>query len=340
MPLPTTMRAVEASGFSLDALHVVERPVPKPRRGEILVRIRAASLNYRDLAVLVQGYMPNLKLPYVPASDASGEVVATGEDVTRFKTGDRVVPIYTQGWHAGMPTLELRTQRTLGGPLPGVLQDYIVVPAEDAVTAPAHLSHEEAATLPIAAVTAWSTLIEGGIKAGDTVLVEGTGGVALFALQFAKLNGATVIALSSSDDKLARARQLGADVGINYRTTPEWNVAVREATQGRGADIVVETAGSTLSKSLASVAFGGFIGVVGFVAGYEATIPLRAMIGPMVRVQGIAVGSRERFETMNRAITLHRLKPVIDGTFPFEQTADAFRRMERGAHFGKIVIAL
>src|SRR5688572_23681826 len=172
MPLPTTMRAVEASAFSLDSLRVVERPVPKPRRGEVLVRVRAASLNYRDLAVLVLGYMPNLKLPYVPASDASGEVVATGEDVTRFKTGDRVVPIYTQGWHAGMPTLELRTQRTLGGPLPGVLQDYIVVPAEDAVAAPAHLSHEEAATLPIAAVTAWSTLTEGGIKAGDTVLVE------------------------------------------------------------------------------------------------------------------------------------------------------------------------
>jgi hypothetical protein len=181
--------------------------------------------------------MPNLKLPYVPASDASGEVAAVGEDVTRFKVGDRVVPIYTQGWHAGMPTLELRTQRTLGGPLPGVLQEYIAVPAEDAVAPPAHLSHEEAATLPIAAVTAWSTLIEGGIKAGDTVLVEGTGGVALFALQFAKLNGATVIALSSSDDKLARARELGADIGINYRTTPEWNVGI-DAAQGAGLGCV------------------------------------------------------------------------------------------------------
>lgn len=338
MALPTTMRAVEASAFSLDSLRVVERPVPKPRRGEILVRVRAASLNYRDLAVLAQGYMPTLKLPYVPASDASGEVVAVGEDVTRFKTGDRVVPVYTQGWHAGMPTLELRTQRTLGGPLPGVLQDYVVVPAEDAVAAPAHLSHEEAATLPIAAVTAWSTLMEGGVKAGDVVLVEGTGGVALFALQFAKLNGASVIALSSSDDKLARAKQLGADTGINYRTTPEWNVAVREATQGRGANIVVETAGSTLPKALASAAFGGFIGVVGFVAGTEATIPLRAMIGPMVRVQGIAVGSRERFEAMNRAIARHKLRPVIDQTFPLEKTAEAFQRMLRGEHFGKIVI--
>lgn len=340
MTLPTTMRAVEAQDFSIDALRIVERPVPQLRRGEILVRVRAASLNYRDLAVLAQGYMPSLKLPYVPASDASGEVAAVGEDVARFKPGDRVVPVYTQGWHAGMPTLELRTQRTLGGPLPGVLQEYVAVPAEDAVAPPAHLSHEEAATLPIAAVTAWSTLMEGGVKAGDVVLVEGTGGVALFALQFAKLHGATVIALSSSDDKLARARQLGADIGINYRTTPEWNVAVREATQGRGADIIVETAGSTLPKALASVAFGGFIGVVGFVAGYEATIPLRAMIGPMVRVQGIAVGSRERFEAMNRAIAQHKLRPVIDKTFPLEKTAEAFHRMQRGAHFGKIVITL
>jgi NADPH:quinone reductase-like Zn-dependent oxidoreductase len=314
--------------------------VPQPRRGEILVRLRAASLNYRDLAVLVQGYMPKLALPYIPASDCAGEVVAVGEDVTRFKIGDRVVPIYTQGWHAGMPTLELRTQCTLGGPLPGVLREYIAVPAEDAVATPAHLSDAEAATLPIAAVTAWSTLMEGGIKAGSTVLVQGTGGVALFALQFARLHGATVIALSSSDEKLARVRTLGADTGINYRETPDWAPAVRAATGGRGVDIVVETAGGTLAQSLASVAFGGFVGVVGFVASTEATIDLRRMIGPMVRVQGIAVGSRERFEAMNRAIVQHRLKPVIDGTFPLDRTADAFRRMERGAHFGKIVIGV
>lgn len=340
MTLPTTMRAVEAAAFSIDALRLVERPVPRPRRGEILVRVHAASLNYRDLAILEQGYMPTLPLPYVPASDASGEVVATGEEVTRFKIGDRVVPVYTQGWHAGMPTLELRTRRTLGGPLTGVLQDYVVVPAEDAVMAVPHLSDAEASTLPIAAVTAWSTLIEGGIKAGDVVLVEGTGGVALFALQFAKLNGAGVIILSSSDDKLARARKLGADTGINYRTTSEWQTAVREATHGRGVDIVVETAGSTLAKALASVAFGGFVGIVGFVAGYKATIPLRQVIGPMVRVQGIAVGSRERFEAMSRAIAQHELHPAIDSTFPLEKTADAFRRMKRGEHFGKIVITM
>jgi len=337
---PRTMRALEARDFSIDALRLGERPVPKPRRGEILVRIRAASLNYRDLAILVHKFLPTLALPYVPASDACGEVVEVGEDVTRFNAGDRVTPIYTQGWHDGMPTLELRTRRTLGAPLAGVLQEYIAVPAEDAVSVPVHLSDGEAATLPIAALTAWSTLQEGGLKPGDSVLVQGTGGVSLFALQFAKLAGARVIVLSSSDDKLARAKQLGADLGINYRTTPDWSIPVREATQGKGVDIVVETAGATLDKSLASLAFGGFVGIVGFVAGYKAEIPLRAVIGPMIRIQGIAVGSRARFEAMNRAISQHKMKPVVDSTFPLEKAADAFRHMEQGKHFGKIVVSL
>jgi NADPH:quinone reductase-like Zn-dependent oxidoreductase len=332
------MRAMQAHSFSIDGLKLGQRPVPKPRRGEILVRIKAASLNYRDLAVLVQKYLPSLPLPYVPASDGCGEVVEVGEDVKRFKAGDRVIPIYTQGWHDGLPTLELRTQRTLGAPLAGVLQEYIAVPAEDAVSVPAHLSDLEAATLPIAALTAWSTLQEGGVKAGDSVLVQGTGGVALFALQFARLMGARVIALSSSDEKLARAKQLGADVGINYKTTPEWAGPVKEATGGRGVDIVVETAGGTLEKSLAALAFGGFVGIVGFVGGYTAQIPLRAVIGPMVRIQGIAVGSRARFEAMNRAIDRHKLRPVIDSVYALEKAADAFRHMEQGRHFGKIVI--
>lgn len=335
-----TMRAIEAGDFSIDALKLAERPVPTPRRGEILVRIKAASLNYRDLAILTQKYMAALPLPYVPASDACGEVVEVGEDVTRFKVGERVTPIYTQGWHDGYPTPEQRTKRTLGAPLSGVLQGYVVVPAEDAVSAPSNLNDGEAATLPIAALTAWSTLQEGGVKAGDTVLVQGTGGVALFALQFAKIMGARVIALSSSEDKLARAKQLGADIGINYRTTPDWGAAVREATGGRGVDIIVETAGATLGQSLAAVAFGGFIGIVGFVAGMKADIPLRSIIGPMIRIQGIAVGSRARFEAMNRAIALHRLRPAIDSTFALEKAADAFRHLEQGKHFGKIVISL
>jgi NADPH:quinone reductase-like Zn-dependent oxidoreductase len=334
------MRAIEAQGFSIDALKLVQRPVPKPRRGEILVHIKAASLNYRDFAILAQKYMATLQLPYVPASDACGEVVEIGEEVTRFKVGDRVTPLYTQGWHDGYPTPLQRTTRTLGAPLSGVLQEYVVVPAEDAVSVPAHLSDSEAATLPIAALTAWSALQEGGIKAGDTVLVQGTGGVALFAAQFAKMMGARVIALSSSDEKLARVKALGADIGINYRSIPAWGAAVKEASGGRGVDIVVETAGATMEQSLVSLAFGGFIGIVGFVAGMKAEIPLRMIIGPMIRIQGIAVGSRARFEAMNRAIGQHKLKPVVDSTFPLEKSAEAFRHLEQGKHFGKIVIGL
>lgn len=335
-----SMRALEAHDFSIDSLKLAQRPVPKPRRGEILVRIKAASLNYRDLAILTQKYMSALPLPYVPASDCGAEIVELGEEVTRFKVGDRVTPIYTQGWHDGYPTPEQRTKRTLGAPLSGVLQDYVIVPAEDAVAIPSNLSDSEAATLPIAALTAWSTLQEGGIKAGDAVLVQGTGGVALFALQFAKIMGARVIVISSSDEKLGRAKQLGADIGINYRTTPGWGVVVKEATGGRGVDIIVETAGATLDQSLGAIAFGGFIGIVGFVAGMKAEIPLRSIIGPMIRIQGIAVGSRARFEAMNRAIARHKLKPVIDSTFPLEKAADAFLHLEQGKHFGKIVISL
>jgi NADPH:quinone reductase-like Zn-dependent oxidoreductase len=334
------MRAVEAGGFGLGALHLVERPVPRPGPGEIVVRVRAATLNYRDLAILKGSYKPDLKPPFAPGSDASGEVVEVGPGVTRFKVGDRVVPTYTQGWIDGLPTPEQRVGRTLGVPLSGVLQDYIAVPAEDAVTPPAHLTDIEAATLPIAALTAWSTLQEGGVKAGDWVLVEGTGGVALFALQFAKLAGARVLVLSSSEQKLARARDLGADATINYREVPEWGTAGKAAMGGHGADIVVETAGSTLAQALSAAAFGGFVGVIGFVGGYQAAIDIRQLIGPMVRIQGIAVGSRTRFEAMNRAIAAHELRPVVDQVFPLERAADAFALMERSGHFGKIAISL
>ncbi|WP_281081941.1 NAD(P)-dependent alcohol dehydrogenase [Variovorax paradoxus] len=339
--LPVTMRALQAQAFSLDGLQLVQRPVPQPRRGEILLRIRAASLNYRDLAVLTQNYYPTLATPFVPGSDACGEVVELGEGVDRWKIGDRVTPTYTQGWHDGLPTPEMRAKRTLGAPLEGVLQDYLVVPSEDVVAAPAGLTDAEASTLPIAGLTAWNALSEGGLKVGDTVLVQGTGGVALFALQFAKAAGATVIITSSSDEKLARAKALGADIGINYRTSADWPQAVKHVTGGRGVDIVVETGGSTLPQSLATVAFGGFVAVVGFVAGYEAKIGIRQLLAPMARVQGIAVGSRARFERMNHAIQIHGIKPILDRVFPLEHGAAAFNYLEGGAgHFGKVVVAL
>jgi NADPH:quinone reductase-like Zn-dependent oxidoreductase len=332
------MRVIEATGFDVGALRLSERPIPSPRRGETLVRVKAVTLNYRDLAVLSGTYLPDFQVPYIPASDACGEVAEVGEEVRRFKVGDRMLPTYTQGWYDGKPTPEQRARRTLGGPLSGVLAEYIAVPAEDAVAAPPHLSDVEAATLPIAGLTAWTALQEGEVKPGDTVLLMGTGGVSLFALQFAKLAGARAILLSSSDDKLARGRELGADIGINYRSKPEWDRDVREATEGRGADLVVETGGATLPRSLNAVAFGGFIAIVGFVAGYEATVQLRTFIGPMIRVHGIAVGSRASFEAMNRAITVNSLKPVIDSTFPFADAAAAFRHMQAGAQFGKIAV--
>jgi NADPH:quinone reductase-like Zn-dependent oxidoreductase len=338
--IPQRMKAFQAPEFSLAGFEIVETDVPVPRRGEILLRVLAASLNYRDLAVLTGTYIPNLPLPFVPASDACAEVVALGDDVTRFRVGDRVTPIYTQGWHDGLPTPEQRSKKTLGAPLGGVLQQYIVVPAEDAVLAPATLTNEEASTLPVAALTAWSALADGQVKAGDTVLVQGTGGVALFALQFAKAAGARVIATSSSDEKLAKLKTMGADCTLNYRENRQWSQAAKEFTGGRGVDIVVETGGSTLPQSLAAVSFGGFVAVVGFVAGYEATIALRQLIGPMVRVQGIAVGSRARFEAMNRAIAANGIRPVIDNVFSFEEAGEAFRHMDSGAHFGKVVVRL
>lgn len=336
--LPTRMKAMAATAFSIDAIEAIETDVPQPKRGEILVKVAAASLNYRDLAIVAQNYIPGLPLPLVPASDCCGTVVAVGEGVTQWKPGDRVTPIYTQGWHDGKPTPEQRARRTLGAPLSGVLQQYVAVPAEDAVAPPASLTDVEAATLPIAALTAWSALQEGGVKPGDTVLLQGTGGVSLFGLQFAKAAGAKVIITSSSDEKLERAKALGADEVVNYRRHADWEVKVKELTGGRGVDIVVETAGASLSKSLAATAFGGFVGVVGFVAGYEATISLRQLIGPMIRMQGIAVGSRARFEQMNRAIEQHGLKPVLDKVFALDEAKAAFAHLASGAHFGKIAI--
>lgn len=337
--IPSHMRAVAASGRGLDGLAIVEQPVPAPGPGEILIRLRAATLNYRDLAILKGLYRPDLKHDFIPASDACGEVVAVGPNVTRFKPGDRAIPVYTQGWIDGRPTPEQRAERTLGLPLDGVLREYIAVPAEDAVHAPASLTDIEAATLPIAALTAWTVLREGAVKPGDWVLAMGTGGVSIFALQLAKLAGARVALLSSSDEKLARGRQLGADATINYKQVENWTPIVKQITGGRGADIIVETVG-TLSRSVAAAAFGGFVGVVGFLGSFTAEIDVRQVLGPMIRIQGIAVGPRSSFEAMNRAIDQHGLKPVVSHSFPLERIHDAFALMEKGGHFGKIAVEI
>ena len=325
--------------FGLDALRLVERPDPKPGRGQVVVRVRAASLNYRDLLTVQGLYNPKQALPLVPVSDGAGEVETVGEGVSRVSVGQRVAGIFAQTWIAGRPTRE-RMRSTLGGPLDGMLAERALLDAEGVVPVPEHLSHEEAATLPCAAVTAWNALVEqGGLKAGDTLLVLGTGGVAVFALQLAHLLGVRVIVTSSQDEKLERARALGAAETINYRTTPDWENAVKALTGGVGVDHVVEVGGAgTLMKSLRAVRMGGTISLIGNLAGLDAQVNLGLVFMQGVRVQGVFVGSRETFEVLNRAIALHRLRPVVDRVFPFEGVGAAFEHLAGQTHFGKVVI--
>lgn len=336
------MRAVEIRGaFGLDNLAVVDRPDPRPGPGQALVRLRAASLNYRDLLTAEGKYNPKQKLPLIPCSDGAGEVVETGEGVTRVQPGDRVCAIFAQRWIAGTPTRE-KLRSTLGGPLDGTLAELAVFDQEGLVKIPEHLSDEEAATLPCAAVTAWSALVtEGGVTAGDTVLVQGTGGVSLFALQIARTLGARVIATSSRDDKLARAREMGAAEGINYKETPEWGVRAKELTGGAGVDHVVEVGGAgTLQQSLRAVRFGGTISLIGNLSGTKIELLLTQIFMQRIRVNGILVGHRESFEAMNRAIAFHGLRPVIDRVFSLAEARAAFDHMAAGDHFGKIVIRI
>lgn len=339
MTIATTMRALRTESAALAGLAPVDGlPVPTPGAGEVLLRVHAVSLNHRDL-LAVEGKMAPPALPFVPGSDASGEVVALGAGTTRWRIGDRVMTTFVPGWHAGAPTPAQRG-RTLGGALPGVLQDFVVASEEDLVRLPEGWSHEQASTLAIAALTAWAVLADGGLRPGSTVLTQGSGGVALFALQFAKAAGARVVALSSSEARLERLRALGADVLIDYSKQPHWQGAVRDATGGTGIDIVVETTGSTLGQSIAACALGGFVGVVGFVGGMASEVPVRQLLGGMVRVHGSFVGSRERFEQMVSALRSSPLHPVIDSVFELAEGRAAFEHLRSARHFGKVVIRL
>lgn len=329
-------------GFGIDQMKAGERPVPVPGPGQVLLKMRAVSLNSRDLGVIGGFYNPGLKLPFIPVSDGVGEVVALGEQASRFKIGDRVNGIFLQKWISGELTLPALTS-TLGSPLEGVLAEYVVLNEEGLVLTPEHLTDEEAAALPCAGVTAWNAIVtEGRVKAGDTVLVQGTGGVSLFALQFAKLHGAAVIVTSSSGEKLEKARSLGADAVINYRQTPDWDQAVLELTNGRGADLIVDLGGaSTLNHSIAALRIGGQIGMTGVLSGIRVDgFDIIPALQKKARIQAINVGSRDMFEEMNRAIGLSGLRPVIDRVFPFEQTPDALHHLASGAHFGKICIRI
>jgi NADPH:quinone reductase-like Zn-dependent oxidoreductase len=336
------MRAFEiTNGFGLDHLSLTERPIPQPGASQVLVQMTAASLNYRDLLVVEGSYNPKLRLPMVPVSDGAGVVEAVGNGVENFRPGDRVVPIFFQGWLEGEPTTE-KLATGLGANLDGVLCDYRVFEESGLLPVPDYLSDAEAAALPCAGVTAWSAIVKlGGIRPGDTVLVQGTGGVALFALQFAKLMGATVILTSSSDAKLARAKDLGADHLINYRDQPDWSRPAKVLTGGQGVDLVVEIGGAgTLEQSIRAVRVGGTIALIGVVAGAAApAVPLPLVVMRAVRMQGVTLGSRTDFETMLRACTKARLRPILDERhFAFEEIPAAFARMKTGEHFGKITI--
>jgi NADPH:quinone reductase-like Zn-dependent oxidoreductase len=326
-------------GFGLENLTLAERPDPRPGPGQVLIRVRAVSLNFRDLLTVQGKYNPKQKLPLIPCSDGAGEVVAVGDGVTRVKPGDRVCGIFAQRWIAGAPNRE-KLRSTLGGPFDGMLAELVVLHEDGVVLVPPHLTNEEAATLPCAGVTAWSALVtQGGLTAGDTVLLQGTGGVSILALQLAQLLGVRALITSSSDEKLERARQLGAAGLINYQKTPEWSGAVRELTHGNGVDLVVEVGGAgTLEQSLRSVRMGGTVCLIGNLTGLQAQLSLALVFMQQVRVQGILVGHREGFEAMNRAIAAHGMRPVIDRTLGFDEAPAAFAAMAGGGHFGKICL--
>jgi NADPH:quinone reductase-like Zn-dependent oxidoreductase len=338
-PGRASMRAyVVQPPFGIDALTPVERPTPEPGPGQVLVRMRAASLNYRDL-LIVRGAW-KAPAPRVPLSDGVGAVVAVGAGVTRVAAGDRVAGSFYPHWIEGEATRETLRAPLGGVAADGVLAEYVLFDAEGVAHVPAHLSDEEAATLPCAGLTAWHAIARRArVRAGDTVLVQGTGGVSLFALQFARLAGARVIVTSSSDEKLRRARALGAAEGINYRETPDWDRRALELTDGRGVDHVIEVVGGEhLNRSLSAVRLGGTIGVVGLLAGTHGAVDVFGIASKNATLHGIEVGSREMFEEMGRAVAASALRPVVDRVFGVGEVHAALRYLESGAHFGKVCV--
>lgn len=327
------------SDGGIEALALNDRAMPDPGLGEVLVRIHASSINYRDLSTVLDPESRGLPYPRVPNSDGAGEVVAVGASVTRFKPGDRVAGTFFQRWADGPITPEGMAS-ALGGALDGLLAEYAVLHEDGLVEIPAHLDYVQAATLPCAALTAWHSSMEvARLRAGDTVLLLGTGGVSIFALQFCVLHGVRAIVTSSNDGKLERARALGAWQTVNYRMEPQWQHKVQELTQGRGVDHVVEVGGAgTLQRSIEAVRVAGSIGLIGVLTGGE--INPTAIMRKSVRLQGIYVGSRAMFERMNKAIASAGIEPVIDKVYPFEQARDAFGAMRGAAHFGKIVVQM
>jgi NADPH:quinone reductase-like Zn-dependent oxidoreductase len=328
-----------SNGFGLDNLGLIDRPEPTPGPGQVLVRVRAASLNYRDLLIAKGMYNPRLQFPRVLGSDAAGEVAAVGSGVTNWKPGDRVAGCFFQNWDGG-PITDAAMKSSLGSDRDGVLSELALFEEGGLVPLPGGLTFEEAATLPCAAVTAWHALAAGGCGPGKTVLLQGTGGVSIFALQLAKALGAKALVTSGHDDKLARALGMGADAGTNYKSDPDWDKWARQQTGGTGVDLVVEVGGAgTLERSAKAVRTGGFIALIGVLSGVGTFNPMSILM-KAITLQGIFVGSRAMFEDMNKRIAAKGIKPVIDRVFPLADAADALRHLESGAHFGKVVVRI
>ena len=332
------MRAYEiVSDSGVDALALNDRQSPQPGTGEILVSLRASSVNYRDLSTIENPVARGIEFPRIPNSDGAGEVIGVGAGVSRFKIGDRVAGCFFQDWFDGRISAEAMAS-ALGGAVDGILAEEVVLNEAGAVHIPTHLSFEEASTLPCAGLTAWNCLVEqGGLKAGNTALFLGTGGVSIFGLQIAKMMGARAIVTSSSDEKLERARDLGADELINYRQYPDWDIHVLEMTDGIGVDVTIETGGGgTLDKTMEATRVGGTISLIGVLTG--GTINPTTVMRKSIRLQGVYVGNRRMFEDMNAAFDLNKIHPVIDRVFDFEDARSAYHAMRAAGHFGKLVI--
>jgi len=333
------MKVWQIPSFGIDSLEFVERQTPQAGPGEVLVHVRAVSFNFRDLMMVKGLYNPKLKLPRIPCSDGAGEVAAVGEGATRFKPGDRVAGIFMQNWLDGPPTAA-KIKGALGGDLDGMLAEYVVLKEAGLVRVPQHLGFEEAATLPCAAVTAWNGLVAGQLRPGSTVLIQGTGGVSIFALQFARIMGMRVLGISGSAEKLERVRALGLSAALNYKETPDWDRWAIEQTGGEGVDLVIEVGGmGTLPRSLRALRIGGTIAQIGVLTGAADPLPLPQILHKQAHIRGIYVGSRSDFEEMNRAIALAELKPVFESV-PWSQAREVLHRMESAGHFGKLVVTV
>ncbi len=334
------MRQWQIPSFGIDSLTLIEKESTTLEAGQVLIHVKAISLNYRDLMVVQGRYNPRMALPRVPCSDGAGEVVAVAPGVTQWKPGDRVCGIFFPNWLDGGPSAA-KTKSALGGDVDGMLSTEVVLGEHSVIRIPEHLSYEEASTLPCAALTAWNALFTSAdTQPGDTVLIQGTGGVSIFALQFAKMAGARVLGISSSDEKIGKAKGLGLDLGLNYRDNPDWEKWANEQTSGEGVDLVVEVGGAgTMARAIRATKVGGTIAQIGVLTGQNDGVDIRPVLSKQIKVHGVYVGSRAHFAAMNKAISIAGLKPSIGATFSFDDAPGALHHMESAGHFGKIVIS-